>query len=980
MNHRLTPISRAVQCALIASAAAGAGLTVTVANAQEEDAVLEEVVVTGSRLRRDRDFVEISPVATVGMDEIQNSGFLTLEQTVNRMPQLRPETTSNSNQYGGAAMSADLRGLGRVRTLVLVDGRRYIPAEVSGVADLASIPDMMVESAELVTGGASAVYGSDAIGGVVNFRLRNDIRGVTARYQRGASGYGDGETERADLLVGYGDDDGTSNVAFAFSWSERGTILGADRSFAAIPLFPQGPEGELVQFAAGNIFGNRVALNAVQMGQINGVDLSNADGECPATDRIIGVRFGSGGQPLPWCRIRDGYNYAETNYLLRPIERFQISAIGSHEINDRVEAYAQVFNIKYRQDYQMAADATPTTSAGYPRGTVYIPNAVNNPVFSPTLQNFWAQNAELFDPDGDGNYEVFNTGRRMVEFGSRHFDYTTDAFLATGGLRGDFDLGENNWTWDTFYQFSRNDQAHTLVGLTSKSALALGLDVVINEDGSASCRNPIRGCVPVNVFGTDVLTPDMVQFLRTESVTDRRFERSVGGATIAGDLFELPAGNVATAFGTEYRKEYIREVPNDVQLRNDLTSQSIAPTVVDGDYDLFELFGEARVPLLDNQMGLQGLALEGAVRVADYSTVGQVSTWNLSLDMDVNEQLKIRAGYGTAIRAPNLDELLAPVGAGFEPDTTSDPCFSFNNPSQAVKDLCVQQGVPANLIDTLDVSARQGYSEISGGNSGLSEEQADTLTAGFVFSPNFLPGLDMSVDYYEITMTGAIASVAGPQLINDCFTILDFNSASCQSIVRDANGNIDEVFAPLLNLADRNVDGMDMSATYLFDSVPNWLSLAGRESSMDIRWFGSWQFTNQNQVLQSTPALDCAGKYSGACSRGATRPSPNFRGLLRVNWNSGPLTLSPEMSYVGQLELSETSGPLEVGTQEPWAIFNVNGSWNFTERTSLNFGINNIADKEPPIWGYLAGTDLNIAVNLYDPMGRSYFVGVEVGL
>ena len=979
MKHRLTPISRAVQCALIASTAAGAGLTVTVANAQEAD-VLEEVVVTGSRLRRDRDFVEISPVSTVGMDEIQNSGFLTLEQTVNRMPQLRPETTSNSNQYGGAAMSADLRGLGRVRTLVLVDGRRYIPAEVNGVADLASIPDIMVQSAELVTGGASAVYGSDAIGGVVNFRLRNDIQGVTARYQRGASGYGDGETERADLLVGYGTDDGTSNVAFAFSWSERGTILGADRSFSAIPLFPQGPEGELVQFAAGNIFGNRVALNDQQRAMVRGVDLSNADGECPPTDRIIGVRFGSGGQPLPWCRIRDGYNYAETNFLLRPIDRFQISAIGHHEINDRVEAYAQVFNIKYRQDYRMAANATPTTSAGYRSGTVYIPNAVNNPVFSPVLQDFWAQNAELFDPDGDGNYEVFGTGRRMVESGTRNFDYTTDAFLATGGLRGDFDLGENNWTWDTFYQFSRNDTVFTLLNLTSKSALSLGLDVVINEDGTASCRNPIRGCVPLNVFGTDVLTPEMVDFLRTESVDDQRFERTVAGATLAGDLFELPAGTVATAFGAEYRKEGIRVVPNEAQLRNDITGRNIAPSIVDGDYDLAEVFGEARVPLLNDQMGLQSLALEGAARVANYSTVGSVSTWNLSLDMDVNDQLKIRAGYGTAIRAPNLDELLAPVGAGFEPDTTTDPCFSFNNPSQAVKDLCVQQGVPANLIDTLDVSARQGYSEISGGNPDLSEEQADTLTAGFVLSPNFLPGLTMSMDYYSIEMTGAIASVAGPQLIGDCFTILDLNSASCQSIVRDANGNIEEVHAPLLNLADRNVDGLDWSATYLVDSVPGWLSLPNREATMDIRWVGSWQFTNQNQVLQSTPALDCAGKYSGQCSRGATRPSPNFRGLLRVNWNSGPLNLSPEMNVVGKLDLSETSGPLEVGTQDPWLSFNLNGSWNFTENTTLNFGINNIADNEPPIWGYLAGTDLNIAVNLYDPMGRSYFVGVEVGL
>lgn len=974
MNHRRNLIARAVHSAVIAgTVAAGTGFPATSVLAQEE--VLEEVVVTGSRLRRDRDFVEVSPVATVGMDEIQNLGFLTMEQTVNRMPQLRPDTTASTNQYGGPAMSMDLRGLGAVRTLVLVDGRRYIPAENTGIADVATIPDMLVESVEIVTGGASAVYGSDAIAGAVNFRLRDDFQGAEIRYQRGETQEGDGDTERLDFLIGAGTDDGSSNVTLALSWSERGQVMGDARDFSAIPLVTD-PDGNYIPFGSGNIPGTVIALQPAQFPLINGVDLSNSDGSCPGP--IQGVRFDDDSLPVPYCRPIDQFNYAADNFLLRPMERYQISAIAKHQLSDRVETYAQAFYNKYEQEYQMAPESVAPTSFGQAQGTIIIPDAVNNPLFNDTLQDFWAQNAAFFDPDGDGDYTVSNLGRRFEEFGPRNTSYNIDSFLITGGLRGDFDLGDNNWAWDTFVQYSRNDTSDKTIGLLSKSGITLGLDPVINPDGSVSCRTEIRGCVPVNIFGTDALTPEMAAYLQSESVTDNTFERRVGGATIAGDLFELPAGTVATAFGLEYREESISVRPNEAQLLNDLAAQSIAPKVVEGEYDLWEVFGEARLPILNDQLGLQGLAVEGAVRFADYSTIGQVSTWSGSLDMDVNEQLKIRAGYSRAIRAPNLNELFRPVSAGFRP--VNDPCLAENNPSQATKDLCVQQGVPPQIIDTLVDGTRTGYDLISGGNPNLSEEEADTLTAGFVLSPNFLEGLTMSLDYYEIELTDAISQVDGQLLLNDCFATLNFQSTSCQAIVRDSNGNILEIYAPLLNLADRNVDGMDLSVAYAFDTLPTWMSLPDNGASLDVSWFSSWQFTNDTQVLPSLPAIDCAGYYSGTCSTGATRPTPGYRSLLRVNYQSGPLRLSPEMNYVGELELSKDSGPNQRGTQEGLFFFNLNGSWDFTDRLQLYFGVNNLLDEDPPIWGYQAAGDLNVNVNLYDPIGRSYFLGVKAGI
>ena len=974
MKHRRSLMARAVHGALIAgTVSAGTGFTGS-ALAQQESA-LEEVVITGSRLRRDRDFIEVSPVATVDMEQIQGLGNLTLEQTLNRMPQLTPDTTSATNQYGGAAMSANLRGLGAVRTLVLVDGRRYIPAENTGIADLATIPDMLVERVEIVTGGASAVYGSDAIAGAVNFKLRDDFQGAEIRYQRGETSRGDGDTEKLDILLGAGTEDGRGNVTMAMSYSERGTIMGDSRSFSRTPLVPNA-QGALVPFGAGNIPGTVIALQPTQFPQINGLDLSNADGSCPGP--IQGIRFDQGGAPAPFCRPTDQFNYAADNFLMRPMKRYQVSTVGKFQINDNVEAYGQMFYNKYEQAYQMAPEAVAPTSFGQSQGTIIVPQAATNPLFGPELQEFWGQNAGFFDPNGDGNYVLNGVGRRFEEFGPRNFSFNIDSFLLTGGFRGDFQFNDRNWSWDTFAQYSRNDTRQTTVGLLSRSGITLGLDPVIGDDGSISCRTQVRGCVPVNIFGTDTLTPEMANYLQTESVTENTFEREVFGATLAGDLFQMPAGMVASAFGVEYRKESINVKPNEAQLTNDIASQAIAPQVVNGSYDIFEVFAEARIPLLNEQFGLQGLALEGAARYSDYSTVGKVTTWSGMLDMDINEQLKFRAGLSRAIRAPNLDELLRPVSAGFRP--VSDPCLAENNPSAEVRQLCVAQGVPAGSIDTLVDSPRSGYDLISGGNPDLDEETADTMTLGFVFSPSRLPALSASIDYYKIEVEDAIAQVDGQLLLNDCFITRDINSTACQTIQRDPNGNILQVNAPLLNVANRDVEGMDLAIAYSFDSLPSFMTLPNQNATLDIQSFSSWQFTNETQVLPTIPPVDCAGRYSGTCSSGPVRPDPGFRSLLRLNYRSGPLRLSPEVNYIGSLKLSEDSPPNENGKQDAVVYVNLNGGWDITDRIGVFFGINNLFDKQPPVWGFQAAGDLNANVNLYDPQGRNFFAGVRAQL
>lgn len=975
MIKRNVVLQDAVRCALFTGMVACSLSHVQAVGAQEAGATtLEEVVITGSRLRRDRDFVEVSPVQTMDMEQIRTSGNVTLESTLNRLPQLVPDNTSTTNNNGGSGvLSANLRGLGAVRTLVMVDGRRFMPADVTGLVDLATIPDALIERVEVVTGGASAVYGSDAIAGAVNFVLRDDFEGVELRYQTGQTQENDGETDKLDLVFGAVSDDGRGRVTLAASYTDRENIRLDAREFSRQPLLPNA-QGEFSVFGSGNIPEGLIGLSPAQFPLIDGVDLSNADGSCPGA--IQGVRFGENSVPLPFCRTTDQFNYAADNFMQRPLKRWQLSGISSFKFNDNIEAYGQVFYTKKENAYQQAPEAVSPTSAGQETGTILIPRADTNPLFSQPLQAFFSDNRDFFDPDGDDVYTVRNTGRRFLEFGNRTVSFETDSFMMTGGLRGEFEFNESTWNWDSFYQYSRVDETQTNVGLLSRSRITLGLDAVV-VDGNVECRTQLLGCVPVNIFGPGALTPEMANFLQVDTRTEEQFTRQVAGASIAGTLFELPSGPVATAFGVEYRKEDFSSVPDSVALSGDLVSQAVAPQVNGGEYDIFEVFGEARIPLLNGLPGIESLAIEGAVRYADYSTIGSALAWSGSLDWEINSWVRARAGLGQAIRAPNLNELYAAVQSGFVGG--SDPCLASRSPSAAQTDLCVQQGVPAEFADSLQVGASEGFQVATGGNTNLEEETSDTLTAGVVMLPPALPGLSLSLDYYSIEVEDAIAQVSGQALVDTCFDTLAADSLACQSIRRLSSGNIDLVQAPLLNVASRKVDGMDLQLSYSFDSLPGFMSLPGQGATLDVSVVNSWQFSNETQPLAGQPTIDCAGYYAGSCSSGSVRVDPDFRSLVRADWRSGPLRITPELSYIGDLKLAEDALPNENGDQG--AIYYVNLTAGYDLNSNIQFygGINNAFDKSPPIFGYRDGGNTNTNVQLYDPIGRTFFVGLSVG-
>ena len=967
-------VRQAVRQALLTGCIATAVGHLPVAVAQEpgSDGAVEEIVVTGSRLKRARDLVAVSPVQTIDMNQIQASGNVTLEDTLNEYPQLTPDSTSTTAQSGGTGvLTADLRGLGPVRTLVLVDGRRFVPGNVTGLVDLATIPDMLVERVEIVTGGASAVYGSDAIAGAVNFILRDDFEGAEARYQWGESSRGDGGSNKIDLLIGANTGDGRGNVTLHGSYTKRDPVFFGDRDFSRVPTLADST-GALQVFGVGTIPGGLIGVPSTDFGLIQGVDLTNADGSCPGP--IQGIRFGDGSVPAPFCRPVDQYNYAPPNFLLRPLERWQITATGHYEVADGIEAYSQLFYTSKENAYQMAPDAVSPTSFGEETGTLLIPNADTNPLFTQPLRDFFAANSSYFDPDSDGIFTVRNTAWQIEELGPRNVTTVTDGYNLTGGLRGDLQIGDSEWSWDTFYQFSRSDVTVIQANRLSRTRLTLGLDVEI-VNGEVQCRIDLLNCVPVAIFGTDALTEEMAEFLKVTTGRQDQFTRQLAGATIAGDLFELPAGPVATAFGAEWRQEEFSTVPDETALSGDL-GPATPPIVNNGDFDIFEVFGEARLPIVADLPAVQSLAFETAVRFSDYSTIGNITTWKGALDWQINDLARARVGLSRAIRAPNLDELYGAPSSGFTGGV--DPCVVDNNPTAAQKELCIEQGVPPAIVDNLQVGASQGFQVLSGGNIGLGEEEADTFTAGIVFTPPRFPDFTLAIDYFEIEVSEAITQVSAQALVNSCFETLDADGAACQSISRLSSGNIERVDAPLLNVANRKVSGVDIQANYTFD-LPDYLALPGGGATLDTTLVATNQFEDATVLLPGEPEIDCAGFYGGTCSSDAVRITPDFTAMLRAGYTSGNARLRAQLNYIGDLELHPNAFPNENGTLDPMVYFDLNGSYSFSDRVEVFAGVNNLFDKQPPVLGFRAGGDASTNVTLFDPIGRRYFLGARIG-
>ncbi len=942
-------------------ALACAGLSA--AHAQAPAAGAEEViVVTGSRLARP-DLTATSPVNVVSDEAIKLSGNGTIEQTLNELPQLKAQggaTAGNTNAAG--IYTADLRGLGPARTLVLVNGRRFVPVNPDLLVDLSTIPESLVKRAEVVTGGASAVYGSDAVAGVVNFILNDSFEGLELDYSGALTERGDGRRHKASLTYGGNFADGRGNVVANLSYHRQYKVMAGDRAFSQVALNESGDT--LIPSGATQIPGSYIGLSSAQRQRLVGVDVAGAN--CSVT----GVRFDSTGAAQPFCNPEDLYNFSSDNLLMRPQERYQLTVLGHYDLTDTVTAYAEGYFIENKNSYQIAPVAF--TAQNGLSGTLSLPDALNNPAISAPTRAFFADNAWLFDPDGDGTYTLTNVLTRPIELGPRSYDFQRTAYQGTFGLRGKLALGEGNWNWDAYYSFQSVRQLRSAYGTVSNDRLALGLDVVVNPTtGAAECRNKMLGCVPVNIFGVGSVTPEAAAFISPVATDRTTVTRNLFSASMNGTLIQLPAGPLAVAVGVEYRKEHFDYAP-DAQVAAGQLSANVPNPPNSGGMDVFEQYAEVRVPIFADRPFLHELSFEGAIRFSQYSSIGSTLAYKLGGQWGITPWLRVRGAYQQAVRAPSLSDLFANRSSGSSSGT--DPCDYRRSPSAAVKAFCVQQGIPAADIDSY-VQVGTNVNVNGGGNPGLQEEDSDTYTVGVVVSPPFIPRLNITADYYDITVNNAIATVAAQATLDQCFLSLDAANPFCSRISRFPNGDIQTIQTTLMNVASRQVRGVDVQVDYgipLGDSF----SIGGEPARIDLRFAGNRQFKDSTVPLPGSAAIECSGRFGPGCTGVGSWVSLGFKAQLSATYSSGPLSFTARGRYLAPITVRD--GQAAYRDRFPAESYlDLTARVKIGEGVSLYGGVNNVFDNQPPLLGSRMGGPVNTAEATYDVLGRRYFAGVN---
>ncbi len=979
------------------------------AYAQDEEAV-EEVVVTGSRIAR-KDLSSPSPVSVVSGDEFRLQGTPNVEQVLNALPQTIPGFGSSSNNPGNGTATVNLRGLGSSRTLVLVDGRRYLQSSQGGVVDLNTIPAALIKQVEVVTGGASAVYGSDALAGVVNFVLRDDFEGVELSGQYDQTTKGDGTRYNMDLTIGGNFADGKGNATVNLGYINRASLFQGDRDAATYALgdcattdafdsdFGTGEVANGLGFCKSGSSGiPSTRLFGPPRIDPNGDTTWEAFTNLGADDAIGGIgsdadfasRRVSGGDEddyflQTWGTDGSGqgtwdrYNYAPVNYLQLPQERYMVTGMTHYEVSDALRFSARGTFSSNRVDQELA----PTPAF---LGTVDV--NVNSPFFTGLVGTrgpdglAGPQETDRFvgadgilntdddvvkyinddtgmlalDANDDGIAQLPFIGRRMLENGSRQGLNTRNAFQIMFGADGEFD---NGWNYNAYYSVSQVDYSELLNNDVSESRFRQA--ILVTDDGLA-CQDPSGGCAPLNIFGEGNISQAAIDFINVGATNVTSIKQEVAQATIGGSLGDLTgAGETGVSFGAEWRKDQSSFRPDSFLSAGDVLGFNAGQATV-GDYSVKALFGETVIPLVE------GVELTGAARYSDYSNVGGVWSYAGGLSWAPIEDIKFRAQYQRAVRAPNVSELFSGLANGFP--GASDPCAVQLNgdlPDASLEALCVATGVAAADFGVFE----QANSQIEGrfgGNPNLNEEVSDTYTVGVIIEPSAIPGLDVTIDYYDITINDAIGTLGGGvnSILNICYNIVaDANDQHCQAITRRADGNVDFVTASNANIAKLETSGIDIQANYSTDLD---FGIMSDMSTLALFFQGTYldKFTS-TPVVELNETIACADTFT--CGE----PMPQWRHNVRASLHEDNMSVSVFWRYIGSSDDKDPAEGATVTTLNAANYFDLTVSYDVTENILLTVGSTNLFDKKPQFLGD-AQEQANTFPSTYDAIGRRIFV------
>lgn len=993
-------------------------------SAQESagDQADREIIVTGSRLAR-RDYNSASPIVTVNESFLNSQAGGTFAVKLQQMPQVTPGANelAGSGQPTGRA-TVDLRGMGANRTLVLADGHRLQPSTSSVIVDLNTIPAGLVENIEVITGGASAVYGSDAIAGVVNLKLKSNFQGFELNSQYNITELGDGREYGFDGLVGGNFGGGRGNVVVGLSYLNRGYAYFNNRRFYreafALGAPPWGsdllPTGNFVpdatnlptQAAVDQVFGS-YGIAAGRVARSN-VLTFNDDAANSLVSQTGGVNFrGNYGDALVLSPFNNSlaYNLGTLQVLTAPTERYNLFASGHYDVTDWLTVYGQGFYTDYSSVTNYGAGLqTQGTTAVVPVDNAFIPA---------DLRTILASRANPAAP--------FSMRKLWTATGTSVTTYDNSVFQALAGLRGT--IGDTGWKWDIYgshgqtkidvqqtsggASFSRIQSLLTSRSVAGANGALVNVPAFIPASGGGNSLVPnpayagatndggrslpgVGGAAPpcpngLDLFGDTPLTESCKAFLQIHPTSVTRIKQTVVEGSLTGELFTLPAGPVKMALGSEYRRNSYSFSPDPAG--NDLVG-SFGSQPVTGVTTAKEIYGELLVPILRDRPGFQSLELDLGYRYSDYLS-GGVSTYKADLDWTIVRGVRLRGGYGRAIRAPNVVEYFNPavataglLGGSGDPCNFDSTARTGTNASQ-VRALCVAQGVPASIIDTYK-SAFAGTQAVQQGNRNLEPEEADTYTAGLVLRPAFsspmLSSLSLSIDYYRIDLKKAISTLSADLVFSRCFNQSGDNPSYsadnqyCRSIVRNASsGAPDQTLTPYFNLGGIRTDGIDVQLDWGFplDAA----GLSGGLGRLDFNIVASYLRSFQVQASQGAPFVDYVGttgfRVSGYDFASNNGSHPRWKTNSSMTWSNDRASLGLRWYYVGPMR-DIVGGPGLTG----YSRFDLFGGFKLTENFDLTAGVTNLFDVQPlRTFGGLPG---NTDSGTYDVLGRRYFLNLKV--
>jgi iron complex outermembrane receptor protein len=917
--------------------AAGDGVTDAV------EPTLEEVVVTGTRIKR-RDYTSISPLSTISREDIEFSGQPTLEEYLNEMPQVQPGFGRTSNNPGDGTAQINLRNMGPGRTLVMMNGRRLAPSGVGSAVDVNNLPSALVERVEIITGGASTVYGSDAIAGVVNFITRDNFDGLTVEGSYNITEEGDGDIWDVNLVWGNDFADGRGNVTLYAGRYERAEVFAADREFTSVQYAQNYNTGLITESGSQTNPGGVILNPRFNLGS-----------------GPVQVTFNDDGTPRAFVQPADLWNFAPVNYLQIPLTRTTAGAMGRYQFNDHIEAY---FEASYNLN-EIERNLAPA-----PLRAVMTTN-LSNPLLTDETRAMLA--AAQVQP----GISRFSFTRRMLELGNRIFDAEKEFQRVVGGLRGEILDG---WDYDAWLIYTTADDEERILnnGSVSRLQQAMLVDPVTGD-----CMDPSGGCAPADVFGAGRLSAEAVDFLRWQplsNVTERN--QYVASAVVTGSPLDLWTGPLDMAFGMEWRRDELNFEADPILFNGDVIGIG-GSSPIDGTESVLEFYTEALATLFESRSSVQKLDLEAGIRWSDYDLAGSVTTWKAGLDWRLTESLRFRTMVQHAVRAPNNSELFTQqlVTADFAiGQNESDPCSASANPvANGNVDKCLAQGLSQAQIGVFEATPFYPTDFISGGNPELVPESSDTFTMGMVITPTSVQDLTIAIDYYDLEVTDTIGSL-DPALV--CFDAKNAAGLFCDRIQRDSTGNIHRMENLFQNRGLLATDGIDLQAQYGFD-LPDALDLfdQGAQLYMDAIWTHVFSLEEQANVV--TDIFDCNGFFGRPCT---SEINPENRMTLNFDYGSGPFTARLTWRWIdGSVNaITKIAGQFGVPAAPKVPIpeigsinyFDLGFSYLLGRSLSMRFGINNLADEEPPFMADSAFAN-NTSTSNYDIFGRSYYVGAS---